>query len=356
MRTTRCTALAFLGLVAAVALAAPPLPAEAAAPKGGATTRRTARAHRAPAPAATHAAARPAAADSATAPAATAPDSGYTMPGGQEGTVFKSLTVQGEDRVHFEFERPELALDLDPHKAPGLDPGSAVDVLTRSGPDLVRPFAALSASQVAPEVGHPWLSDFVRGPVARFHPQVSDVERWKLTIANARGEAVAVLEGAGQPPKEIAWDGRARDGSSVLPEMTYSYVFEARDKAGNKRNFLGQGFHVSAYRMETPAGPRLVFAAHRLGWPAAAGAAPTAPDATPPILLEAATCLNQAARPERPIEVTVTARDRERAQALADQVVRLLAPNLAGDPARLAGRAAVEPDAPEGGTIAIAYR
>src|SRR5262249_26877882 len=57
------------------------------------------------------------------------PDSAYTLKGGSEGTVFKSLTVEGEDRIRFDIERPELQIDLDPSKAPGLDWGSARDVL-----------------------------------------------------------------------------------------------------------------------------------------------------------------------------------------------------------------------------------
>src|SRR4029453_7070180 len=44
-------------------------------------------------------------------------DSTYTLKSGQEGTVFKSLTVEGEDRIRLDFERPELKLDLDPAKA-----------------------------------------------------------------------------------------------------------------------------------------------------------------------------------------------------------------------------------------------
>lgn len=294
-------------------------------------------------------------------PAAPAPADGggdgadYTMPGGQEGTVFRSLTVEGEDRVHLEFERPALAPDLDPHKAPGLDPAGAADVLLRSGPDLLRPFTALSAHDRSPWVARPWLTRFAHGPVARFRPEVTDVARWRLLVANARGETVATIEGKGQPPREIAWDGRAKDGSTVTPNLTYSYVFEAHDRAGNKRNFVGPGFKVAAYRIEGRDGPMLTFSAGELAWPAVDAARGGARQATPPILLEAATWLNQAPKPERPVRVTVTARGYEQAQALAAEVVRLLTPHLVGDPARVRGESVVQPDAPEGGTIAIAY-
>ena len=278
-----------------------------------------------------------------------------TMPGGQEGTVFRSLTVEGEDRVHLEFERPELALDLDPHKAPGLDPAGAADVLMRSGPDLVTPFTALSARDRSPWVGHPWLTRFAHGAVARFRPEVTDVARWRLVIANARGETVATIEGKGKPPHEIEWDGRAKNGATVTPNLTYSYVFEAHDRAGNKRNFVGQGFKVAAYRIDGRDGPTLAFSARELTWPEVDAARSGARNATPPILLEAATWMNQAPKPERPVRVTVTARGYDQAQTLAADVVRLLSPHLVGDPSRVRGEAMVQPDAPEGGTVTIAY-
>ena len=282
-------------------------------------------------------------------------DGDYTMPGGQEGTVFRSLTVEGEDRVHFEFERPELAPDLDPAHAPGLDPGNPADVLLRSGPDLTTPFTALSAQEPCAWVARPWLSHFSSGAVTRFRPAVTDVARWKLMVADAHGENVATMEGKGTPPQEIVWDGREKDGSTVTPELTYSYVFEAHDRAGNKRNIVGEGFKVSAYRMAGNDGPTLVFSARDLAWPEVEAAASSARRATPPILLEAASWMNQAARPERPVRVLVTARSYDQGETIASNVVRLLTPRLVGDPARVKSQTLVQPDAPEAGTVTIRY-
>ena len=70
-----------------------------------------------------------------------------TLRGGQEGTVFRTLTVEGEDRVHFEFERPALDFDLDPEQAPGLDPASARAAIVRSAPDLTEPLLGLTARE-----------------------------------------------------------------------------------------------------------------------------------------------------------------------------------------------------------------
>ena len=74
----------------------------------------------------------------------------------------------------------------------------------------------------------------------------------------------------------------------------------------------------------------------------------------PPILIEVASWLNQRPQPNQPVRVTVSARNQDEAQALADFVTRSITPYLIGDPARLQAIAEVQADAPEGGTIRIA--
>ena len=277
-----------------------------------------------------------------------------SMHGGQEGTVFKSLTVQGEDRIRLDFERPPLDIQLDPSKAPGLDWGSARDVLDRTSPDLSTPLVMTSARETSPYLGHPWLSHFASGAVARFQPDLKGVESWKLSIVNARGEAVQSFSGKGEPPREITWDGRSANGTPVVPGLTYSYVLEAHDKAGNKRNFVGQGFKVSAYRVDAAEGPIMAMSARELPAVTPGRAAALAAGPTPPILIEAASWLNQREKPNQPVRVTATAKSYESAQALADFVTRSMTPHLIGDPARLQAVAEVQADAPEGGTIKIA--
>jgi hypothetical protein len=273
--------------------------------------------------------------------------------------VFKSLTVEGEDRVHVDYERPELKIDLELEKAPGLEWGSAVDVLNRSNGDLETPLTALSAKQTTPYLGRPWLNAFATGPVARFHPQAEGVTRWKLTVVDSKGRAVTTFAGKGEPPHEITWDGRSTGGTPVTPGLTYSYVFEAYDKAGNKRNVVGQGFTVTAYRLNGPDGPIMVFSATQLAGAAGAQIAPAAqggtePPPAAPILLEVASWLNQSERLTQPIKVTATARSFEQADQLGGSVTRALSPLVLGDPVRLTYVAVVEPDAPEAGTLSIA--
>jgi hypothetical protein len=210
-----------------------------------------------------------------------------------------------------------------------------------------------TAREPSPFVARPWLQQFASGVVARFHPDVEGTERWRLVIADSRGQTVTSYEGHGQPPGEIAWDGRTKAGATVVPGLTYSYVFEAYDRAGNKRNFVGQGFKVSAYRLTSADGPVLVFSARELGESQAMSGATTG-FARSPILLEAATWINQCGRPRQPVRVTATARSFDRASELAQNVAGGLASLIMGDPARIQNVAQVEPDAPEEGVVKIA--
>jgi hypothetical protein len=308
----------------------------------------------APAPAATPPSSNPTSATGGTATRSAAEDSTITLRAGQDGTVFRSLTVEGEDRVHFEFERPTLKLDLDPSKAPGLDWGSARDVLDRTVPDLAAPLVAQSALQASAGVAHPWLGHFASGDVARFRPDVKGVERWVLTVVDARGEAVASYTGRGTPPREIVWDGRSKSGAPIVPGLTYSYVFEAHDRAGNKRNFVGQGFRVAAYRLDTAEGPVMVFAGNELPLRDATRPLSASAREVAPIVIEAATWLNQSAKAAGPVRITATGRNAEEAQALASSVARQIAPHLLGDPSRLQTVTEVRPDAPERGAVRIA--
>ena len=281
---------------------------------------------------------------------------GITLRGGQERTDFKTMTIEGEDRVHVDVERPVLQLDLDAAKVHGLESGTAADVLNRVSPDLTTKYLALSATQPTPYLGRPWLRQFATGPVAKFQPNVKGVERWKLVVADSKGELVRTFEGKGDPPKEITWDGRTQNGKLVTPGLTYSYYMEAFDKAGNKRNFVGEGFKVSAYRADTPAGPVLVFsgmsviASQKSSY--GMGSA-LANRAVAPVILETVSWLNQSTRVQQPVTIAVSARSYEQANLIAKQVGMTMTDLALGDPSRIKAVAEVAPDAADGGVVRV---
>lgn len=275
-------------------------------------------------------------------------DTTMVLEGGELGTAFKSLRVEGEDRIRIEFGRPSLDLAIDPLSAPGLEWESIESVLANGGLDLVRPFVQHSALDRPVYFARPWLDGFASNGVARFRPAMEGVNSWRLAIANSAGETVATFDGKGKPPKEITWDGRATDGTPVLPGLTYSYVFEAVDRAGNKRNIVGDGFELPAYRLKTNDGMVMLFAGDELLRPdRRAGLAP-------PILLETASWLNQFGHTGATVRVEAVGRSFQDAKELAATVVKTLTPLLVVDPVRLQTVTTVEPNAPAGGSVRIA--
>jgi hypothetical protein len=278
------------------------------------------------------------------------PDSAMSLKGGEEGTAFGSLTIEGEDRVRIEFDRPVLSLDLDPAQAPGLDWDNTWDVLGRCPIDFISPLIGLSATQRSHYMPRPWFDEFSTGDVVRFRPALKNVDRWKMTIADSRSRTVAAFEGKGNPPDELGWDGRSIEGNPMPPGLTYSYVLEAYDRAGNKRNFVGEGFQLPSYQIESDEQLVLMFSADELGM--ASSRMQGAREIPPAILLDAASKLNQLA-PDRTICIEVTARTYNDAKSIAQSVAQAIEPLLLGDPSLIQQVTRVEKDSPAGGTVAI---
>jgi hypothetical protein len=291
----------------------------------------------------------PATNEAGPAPAGDGSPEGMSLSGGQDGTVFGSLTVTGEDRVHIEFERPELNLDLDPREAPGLEWGNPLGVLQRSGIDRVEPFLATSTATPVRGLADAWTDGYRTDGVARFQPQLDDVHRWRLEILDSHSDTVAVFEGKGDPPDDLVWDGLRPDGTPATPGLAYSYVLVASDKAGNSRTFPGSGFELPPYRLEDDGRQTFLLAGSDLpaGWVARrSGPAPA-------LLIEAASRINQQDLADSPVEIRAGGRSFEEARALGEAVSAVLGSYLLGDPSRLRVVTDVRTDAPAGGTVAI---
>jgi hypothetical protein len=276
-------------------------------------------------------------------------DSSMALAGDRESTVFRSLTVEGENRVRITFERPDLAIELDPSEAPGLTWGGPLDVLNRTLPDLEGELLASSSLVRSPYEARPWLTAFGTGPVAGFNFEMENVHRWNLLVVDSRGREVAGFEGRKNPPRRLEWDGTTLDGSRAMPGLTYSYVLEAFDKAGNRRRFVGEGFDIAAYRREDDGEPE--FLVSGAAWREATGQGRD-PLASP-YLLETASRLTLHTRADEPVLVTATAGTFAEASELGEAVAAELRPLLPGDDARVAVRALAEPGTPRGGLLHI---
>ncbi|HWN82620.1 MAG TPA: hypothetical protein VNM87_11020, partial [Candidatus Udaeobacter sp.] len=309
--STRREMLPSIAIAAAMAIVTLPA-AASAAPTAAAKPAQAAAASPSTAPSTPPAGQKPPAAAKA-APNAATPERNLALRGGEEITAFGNLTIEGEDQIHFEFDRPVLELALDATAAPGLDMGNPADVLKRTGANRTTPFLAMTSRERSPYVARPWLHGFASGAVAVFKPAVTDVDRWTLSIVDSRGEVVAQFQDHGQP-RAIVWDGKLSGGRYAAPGRTYSTVFLAYDRAGNKRSMVGEGFQVGPFRYDLASGPVFLFPASALS---SGDPANPASRATPPLLLEAASWINQAGRSNQPLRVIGIARTREGASALA---------------------------------------
>jgi hypothetical protein len=269
-------------------------------------------------------------------------DTSMTIPSGSKGKTLESITVEGEDRVRVQFVRPPLELTLDPFTAPGLDFASLMIVLAPESFDFTGPLLARSAFDRAWYTPQPWFDGFRTGPVASFRPQVSGVERWSLEVADSRGGRVAAFEGKGKPPTEISWDGTTLDGTSARTDLTYSYVLNAMDKAGNKRSFVGESFQIPPYMEEKGADVRMSFAIAT-----DAAAVPAA------YVQEAASRINQSGDANRAVRVEVTAPTFALAKSIADEIANSLRPLLRGEGSRVTTTTLVDSGGAERAAIVI---
>jgi hypothetical protein len=283
--------------------------------------------------------------------AADEPDSAMVLEGGSEGTVFKRMTVEGKDLFRIEFERPRLQISLDPASAPGLDWDNTWDVVAEGDIDLRSPLAGLSASESSPYLPRPWLEEYRTGDIVRFRPSLSGVERWRLTIADPRVGEVRAFEGTGDPPDIIGWDGLSGDGSPMPPGYTYSYVVEAWDRAGNRRNFVGKGFQLPSYMVESGGALHFLLPGSVTGDRQPPGRrGRTVPHSA---IIEAASRINQHDPEGRIVSIRVTARNYDQARGIAESLAGELGSMLLGDPATMRYETDVRDDAPGDGTIAI---
>ncbi|HET6348508.1 MAG TPA: hypothetical protein VFH88_05430 [Candidatus Krumholzibacteria bacterium] len=256
-----------------------------------------------------------------------APDSTMHIDAGAEGKNFNSITIQGEDRVRVQFDKPELKLNVDPTKAPGLDWVSVNAVLGADSYNFVDPLLSRPVYERSPYAPRPWFDSFRDGPVASFRPAVSGVQQWSLEVADSRGKTVARFKGDGKPPKEITWDGTTIDGTPARSDLTYSYVLNAADKAGNKRSFVGDSFEIPPHLAQNKGDISMSFSVPL------ESVQQRVPEAT---VLEAATRLNETVAPAVPVRVNVTAPTFNAAKSIADEVVATLRPHLYGDASRIA--------------------
>jgi hypothetical protein len=106
-------------------------------------------------------------------------------------------------------------------------------------------FETFSSKLSAPE-----LTSIIPQPAKVFTANFEELARWQIDIFTSDGQKFRSLNGEGNPPKSIAWDGLSDDDMPLIPGESYAYSFTAVDRAGNKRTFPGSAFSVPAFYMK----------------------------------------------------------------------------------------------------------
>ena len=102
-------------------------------------------------------------------------------------------------------------------------------------------FETFSSKLSAPE-----LTGITPQPAKVFTVNFEELASWKMDIFTSDGQKFRSLNGEGDPPKSIAWDGLGDDNMPLIPGESYAYSFTAIDRAGNMRTFPGSTFSVPA--------------------------------------------------------------------------------------------------------------
>ena len=106
-------------------------------------------------------------------------------------------------------------------------------------------FETFSSKLSAPE-----LTGITPQPAKVFTVNFEELASWKMDIFTSDGQKFRSLNGEGDPPKSIAWDGLSDDDTPLIPGESYAYSFTAVDRAGNKRTFPGPAFSVPAFYLK----------------------------------------------------------------------------------------------------------
>jgi hypothetical protein len=127
------------------------------------------------------------------------------------------------------------------------------EALMEGGVEILRQedfqqFSRLNSKQVI----RPSLPAIPEPPLVTFHPQRSDltIKKWVLTISDEKGNIIRTLQGKGNPPKTIEWDGRDDGGRMIRVGTLYSYDFVGIDQDGRPHTTSGKPFQLWALKYD----------------------------------------------------------------------------------------------------------
>lgn len=157
--------------------------------------------------------------------------------------VLNDVVIQEKFEAQYEEEKLPFDMELDFSEVVNIDLSLGWDSI-----DAIQDLDGYSLNNQLPlQLSSPELAMIQPVPLKIFHTQFEQVSRWQLNITASNGGLFRTIAGDGNPPKEIAWDGKSNAGDPLIAGENYAYNFTAVDKAGNKKTFPGSSFSVPAF-------------------------------------------------------------------------------------------------------------
>jgi len=176
-----------------------------------------------------------------------------TSPGGEEsGAGLPEVVIKGEAKDTVEVNKAPYQIDIKLGEI--VSPSTEeTEALMKGGVEILRQeefkqFTRLNSKQVI----NPSLPSLPEPPLVTFHPgrSVLKIKRWELTISDDKGSIIRTLEGKGNPPGSIKWDGRDEKKKIIRVGTLYSYDFVAIDENGRRHTTSGKPFQLGALKYD----------------------------------------------------------------------------------------------------------
>jgi len=172
--------------------------------------------------------------------------------GEETSEELSEIVIKGKakDTIKVEKAPYQIEIRLENMVSPSIE---KMESLMKGGLETLRQkdlqqFTRLNSNQVI----RPWLPSIPEPPLVTFHPKLSNmaIEKWKLEIMDDKGNIIRTLQGKGNPPENIEWDGRDERGRIIVVGSIYSYDFVAMDQDGKPHTTSGKPFQLWALKYQ----------------------------------------------------------------------------------------------------------
>ncbi|MBI4055734.1 MAG: hypothetical protein HY402_06370 [Elusimicrobia bacterium] len=250
------------------------------------------------------------------------------------------VVIVGKETRRLTSEKPSLQLEIDENAAiRDSIPTDPSVLLTKppslllwkqTHPEFLRNSRVIQphriASALAPQIEFEPLKHYREMSAKNPYSGRKPPSLWSLTVADRNGRMFQRFEGTGEPPEQIAWNGRNDNGEWIEPGRTYSTVLMYLDDRGSAHTEVGKTIEFSGVIHQTEEGLTVGLDSKILFGTSKDKMEVEDPEGVR--LLRAAADLLKRRYYQFPLMVEVRAKDSQTAQAQAESIRKYLADQL----------------------------